>query len=81
MKVRMEITIGDKIIAQEYEVVDRLLMLHREPRKSIEDAQLVVTLMMAPAVDKALEELLRLRDVPTDTSNDLSPQSLRGDIG
>lgn len=63
MKVRIEITVGDKIVANEYQEPDRLLALHHDARASIEQAKELVWQAMGDAITRSLEEMLAKRMV------------------
>ena len=68
MKIRIEVQVGDKIIANEYAEQDILLTHHHDPRASVDQALRLVYEAMGKAVDRALEELLVKEAIPKDTS-------------
>ena len=68
MKIRIEVQIGDKIIANEYTEQDALLTAHNNPRASVDQSLCLVYQAMSKAVDRALEELLVKEAIPKDTS-------------
>ncbi len=69
MKIRIEVQIGDKIIANEYSEQDVLLSQYSEPRASVDQAMRLVYQAMDKGIDRALAELQVKEAIPKVTSN------------
>lgn len=80
MKIRIEIKIGDKIIANDIREPDDILALYEDPRAAVEMANRMVWQAMGKAIDRALEELLAKGIVQEPPRRDGNPYDLRFDV-
>ncbi len=85
MEVRIEITIGDKFIADRHHEPDDIFRLRTYPNDALKRMQAELMVKMGEAVDRALTELLTKGQVPKLTSfppaqPEGNPYELKGDV-